>query len=87
MSKVEIQSKLAESDDSEKRVLQANDNHSINRMFRFMWIGLIMFLMPYLYFANLINTYGHQNAPENFQFPDYRDLLPAITLIFVVGLI
>ena len=56
-------------------------------MFKFMWIGLIIVLSPYLYFAHLINTYGRQKAPAGFKFPEYKDLLFNIPLVLVIGLI
>ena len=86
MMQVKSETRLSGSDDSEKKELQANNNQSMNRMFQFLWIGLIILLTPYLYFAHLINTYGQQNAPKEFDFPKYKDLLPAITSIFVIGL-
>ena len=57
----------------------------MNRMFKFLWIGLIMLLTPYFYCAHLINTYGQQNAPAGFDFPKYNDLILTVILVALIG--
>jgi len=45
-----------------------------DRTFAICAIGLLMTIIPFLYYAHVVYTWGHANKPQGYKYPEYKQL-------------